>query len=953
VPREPYRGFFERYLGELPFPNGNGDVEVLCVFHQEDTPSLVINLEHGGFNCFGCNTKGDAYAFAIEVLDIDFRSAKKMVDIVVSNEEGNGSLNQYHFPGLIQESLVFQWHQALMNSTDLMDYLQGGKRGLNKETIQLFRLGWDGQRITIPIRNRYGQVVNVRRYDRHEADPSKKFLNYKQGYGTVRLFPRHMLQYPELVIAEGEWDAMLSIQMGIPTITQTGGAGTWKREWNEYFKDKVIAVTYDVDDAGRIGSQNVAGNLTSVAKAVHVVQLPLAEPPGADLTNYFLDGGQTQADFLELLRKTPVWTPAKQKAEPTVEPGPETVQKVPLELAREAQYTNKVITFDALCMGKDTSPYTVPKKVEWKCEVYGSRKICGGCSLGSNGQVTQNIGPTANVLDLIRVAKSNKQATLASWAGVAKCPMPSFTEIDTQVVEEVLFTEHVDAMTFSKTEESKHVVQNAFSIADKETIHTNRSYAVTGVGVPDPWQQKLTFIVQKATPLQDSVETYRMSPEMRERLNKHVAISEESVEAIEDRIATINADHSHNVTHIFGREDVHTIVDLTYHSVRGFMFERELIPRGWLDTLVIGDTRTGKSETASELVHHYGLGEVVLAEQASIAGIIGGLQQVGDKRFYLTWGKIPMNDSRLVVLDEVSGLEVEDLAQLSGIRSSGVAELTKIVSERTYARTRLLWLSNPRTGHALRTYSPGVKAVPELIGKSEDVARFDLAMAAATDEVDPAEIHRQRSRTDVPEHVYDSDLCKELILWVWSRKPGQVVFYPETITTIYKHALELGREYSSEIPLIEPASIHIKLARISAAVAGRVFSTDEGPGEQVVVKPVHVEFAVKFLNKVYSQPAFDYYSFSKSRRSQEEKAREKTPEVVEYIGLFPEVADLIQLNDMITAADIEEQLAMDRPVVKEHLAFFAKTRMITRVQGGYRKTPVLIDIFRKLRNGTS
>jgi len=344
---------------------------------------------------------------------------------------------------------------------------------------------------------------------------------------------------------------------------------------------------------------------------------------------------------------------------------------------------------------------------------------------------------------------------------------------------------------------------------------------------------------------------------------------------------------------------------------------------------------------------------VVLAEQSSIAGIIGGLQQVGDKRFYLTWGKIPMNDSRLVVLDEVSGLEVEDLAQLSGIRSSGVAELTKIVSEKTYARTRLIWLSNPRTGSSLRTYSPGVKAVVELIGKSEDVARFDLAMAASTDEVDPAEIHYQRARTEIPEHIYTQDLCKQLILWAWSRKPTQVIFWPETITTIYRHALSLGKTFSPEIPLIESASIHIKLARIAAAVAARVFSTDETTGQSVVVKPIHVEYAVQFLMSIYSNPAFDYYGFSQGRIMQEDKARGFWKEVTDYALLFPEVAELIATNDVVSAADLEEQLALERTVVKDHLAFYAKTRMIQRQPGGYRKTPVLIELFRKMRNGST
>ena len=946
---ERYRAFFQRFLGDLDDPNSNDDVTVLCIFHDDHNPSLVVNLETGQYNCFVCHNRGDSINFLIETLDIDFKTAKKIVQQYETDPDLRPEV--FHIPGIIPEATIQGWHEALLTAKSLMQWLLE-KKGINSDTVTNNRLGWDGTRITIPIRNKFGQVVNVRRYDRN-AQGNDKFMNYATGWGTARLFPADMLQQAQLLICEGEWDALLAGQLGLPAITNTGGAGTWKKEWNDRFEGKTVVICYDVDQAGRDGSRKVAEALWGVAKTIFVLQLPLSEPPGADISNYFLDGGQTREDLLELIKRTSPYAPPKPKTGPTPLPPAGSVQQVPLEQAREARYIHKPVQFDALCMGKDTSPYIVPKTVEWKCEVYGSRKICGGCSLGGNGQLTQSVGSTVNILDLIRVAKTQKQGTLSSWAGVAKCPMPTFEETETQIVEEVLFTEHIDAMSFEKEEESRHIVQNAFNIADKEAIHTNRSYRVAAVGVPDPWQQKITFIVQGVEPLQDTVESFKLPEGGFERLSQHFSVPEDTVEALDARFQAINDDHSHNVSHIFGRSDLHTFIDLVYHSVRGFYFERELIPRGWLDALVIGDTRTGKSETATELVHHYGVGEMVLAEQASIAGLIGGLQQVGDKRFYLTWGKIPMNDSRLVVLDEVSGLEVEDIAQFSGIRSSGVAELTKIVSEKTYSRTRLLWLSNPRTGAALRTYSPGVKAVVELIGKSEDVARFDIAMAAATDEVDPSEIHTQRAREDIPKHVYTSDVCKELVLWVWSRKPTQIHFLPETIATIYKHALILGRSYSSEIPLVESASIHVKIARIAAAVAGRTFSTEDG--ENLIVKPVHVEFAVKFINYVYSKQSFDYRGFSQAKISAEQKALEHTEEVLEYVAAFPEVTDLIRHNDIIQAADLEEQLAIDRPVVKDHLAFFSRTRMIARGTGGYRKTPVFIQLLRGLdgvsRNG--
>src|SRR5262249_6498954 len=42
----------------------NGRGLVLCLFHQEKTPSLSINLEKGVFHCFGCGLSGGVKRFA-------------------------------------------------------------------------------------------------------------------------------------------------------------------------------------------------------------------------------------------------------------------------------------------------------------------------------------------------------------------------------------------------------------------------------------------------------------------------------------------------------------------------------------------------------------------------------------------------------------------------------------------------------------------------------------------------------------------------------------------------------------------------------------------------------------------------------------------------------------------------------------------------------------------------
>ncbi len=46
------------------FTPRNGRGVILCLFHEEKTPSLSIDLEKGVFHCFGCDAGGGVKDFA-------------------------------------------------------------------------------------------------------------------------------------------------------------------------------------------------------------------------------------------------------------------------------------------------------------------------------------------------------------------------------------------------------------------------------------------------------------------------------------------------------------------------------------------------------------------------------------------------------------------------------------------------------------------------------------------------------------------------------------------------------------------------------------------------------------------------------------------------------------------------------------------------------------------------
>jgi hypothetical protein len=183
-------------------------------------------------------------------------------------------------------------------------------------------------------------------------------------------------------------------------------------------------------------------------------------------------------------------------------------------------------------------------------------------------------------------------------------------------------------------------------------------------------------------------------------------------------------------------------------------------------------------------------------------------------------------------------------------------------------------------------------------------------------------------------------------LWAWSRTPEQIVFTDAAVLKILEYAKLQGKMFSPTIPLIEGANHRIKLARIAVAVAARVFSTDE-TGEKVIVDVDHVVFAAEFLERIYSKPSFDYARFSAREIRDTEVANTQREDTLNYLTMYPDVANLFDSQEYIWPKHFEEQLGLSREATQEHVSYFIRNRMIKEHQNrGYRKTPAFISLLR-------
>ena len=415
-----------------------------------------------------------------------------------------------------------------------------------------------------------------------------------------------------------------------------------------------------------------------------------------------------------------------------------------------------------------------------------------------------------------------------------------------------------------------------------------------------------------------------------------------SLKNIEDKLHEIYNDLACNVTHIYNRQDLHLVIDLAYHSPIRIIYDRKVIKKGYPEVLIIGDTRTGKTQCAEALQAHYGVGVIAGGESMSFAGLVGGCQQLG-KHWSVTWGKIPQNNRRLVIIDEAGGMSELDIAKMSRIRSQGIAEITKIQSQQTEARTRLIWLANPRAQMTVNEFSSGVDVIQSLVSFPEDIARWDCALVVSKDEIDFSAM-ATRDKVDVP-HIYTSDLCKSLVLWAWTREEKEVEITKEAEDVCFELAERMCKKYCSDFTLVNDAEQRIKLIRLATALAARLYSTPDG--KKLVVFPNHVTYIYNFLNRIYDSKYFKFDTWSVNQTAGSKLVNiAEVEEFCKSIGKWGCLKFLEQKT--MRCREVEEYLGISADEAKAKLSKLLLNNAMRRAKGDYyAKSPEFNAMLRK------
>ena len=833
-----------------------------CPFHKEKTPSFTVNEETGEWYCHAGCGGGAEKEFIAKYYD-------------VSNEVAKYALSYYSQHGSMPfptEEQIESWHKNLCNMPREIEAMS--EYGWTKQIVDDLHIGFYDDRIIIPIKSRTGYWVNARRYlpvhRRNSDSHNAKCLNIRK-LGQKRYYPYEAFDEDKIYVVEGEKDCIAARAQGFNAVTSTGGSAIPSEEIY-LFKNKDVVLMLDTDSVGKRNVKNYVTLLKGVARSIQIVELPVK-----DFADYYreyknVDIEQYTRDYAEV-----------QQAE-------ESVEATDITLVR-SEFTENLNTWVKLnkmsVSGVEPKIYTVPTKLKVVCKNAACSKPCPlAFSNSSDAAQYVDVDPR-QMLQFIDSADSAQDTFLRKLYG---CRSITAEPVDYINCQKVIFQE--SASFIDGLEESSFESRYGIYMYTDFRLNATLKYNFEACRVTDPRTQKNYYMIRSAENLgmlrpvvnEDNFEKFR-------KVARESSNFQELINTYYDEWMPALA--------IEGRPDLFGALILTYCSVTEIPWQAGII-KGWLDTMVIGDTRTGKSQMAQRLVKTLGMGGYINGENARRTGVIGGVQRFGDS-WVITWGAIPMNDRGLLIIDEASGLEVDDIKDLSSTRSSGAVTLNKIVKGEARARTRLIWLSNPRSGRNLADfYWKGYGAFQEFIPVAEDQARYDLVLTAAREDIDVLD-------------GIDSEVQPKVEPWIdlfnaaWGL-PAEDIIFPQGFKAKVKEVSHrINDEYGGG-PLIVGVAVHEKLLRICCAVAVLCGEIHEG---KLYVAEKHLEWAYEFLKMTLEKESFAYADYIREFKRAQSKKTENVKFIRGLLSVHPALRILLS-SSSFKGFQFQEILGIDR-----------------------------------------
>jgi len=326
------REALQRLGREAPQPSSDGWVTVRCLNpdHAENDPSCRVNLESGGWKCFGCGRSGNIVELVMMAKGLSQTETRDWLSKNVGSSLATPSKpTNEHAKANTELALATDAKERELTLQEIEDKLAKAQKitreyakadgwfrhvmGISLRTVERFGLAYykgdwgdvfRGLRILFPVRDEGGHLLTVLGYN-----PQKhpKILPLRKGMGS-HLFPLDQLpkEIDSILIVEGLRDCVIAYEHGLVAVTGTAGAGCFKQEWSTILRNRGVKqaiILYDHDPAGERGAAKVATQVSLVGIQALIAKWPEGSPVKFDLADWFVSGRTVDELRTEVLDK--------------------------------------------------------------------------------------------------------------------------------------------------------------------------------------------------------------------------------------------------------------------------------------------------------------------------------------------------------------------------------------------------------------------------------------------------------------------------------------------------------------------------------------------------------------------------------------------------------------------------------------------------------------------------
>lgn len=920
---------------DLVFPDlVMGENTVSCPFHSEKTPSMQINTLQKIYHCFGCNAHGTENDFISQYYKIGRDQTSAFKEILFKSD----SVADY-------EAFARSGEEYKSNYT----YLELRKLGISEYTLEKLQVGsevtstvddefgtieikpnLESTRLVFPIIMK-DRVIDYRTYTM-DKDVKPKSTS-KSGVPAGLVLPHHLWvdDMSPTIVCEGEKDMAVARDHGYNAIS-LGGCNNIPTKMLEFFKDRQIYIVYDNDNPGRAGALKLASALYSVTKHVYIANIgDYVKEDKEDITDFFIKYKYTTDDFDQMLENAKIFDSYAQ--EQFIK---DSYPEVSLNEASTV-YLGKTVRSNIQVMATYEDQYSVPSYAVFTKENVGgkeeyNRKRKGDTEYWSlqKSNFDDILVLTDNNLKKAQIHDNLKQ--LIGWG------FEEYVKVSSSMPK-TIFKACVADCTESIT--VKDVKRTEFTCYTDVKLEAGKNYQLIYKVVPHPYKgQQQVLIVLEVKESGDVVTSFEVTSDVIDDLKEFQKYSFKELVDKQKAYVKFNVDAR-----------LLEFIDLWYHTPKEFNFGYMTNLRGYLDGLIITESRVGKSSTAQALSKIYGLGAIasLAGSSATPAGLIGGSAKAGSSS-QIRPGLIPRNHNRAIIFEELAKAKYTLMPELTDIRSSGMVRINRTSGDLTLpASVRMLFLSNPKTEdegtiRPILAYPNGIEIVKPLIGAVEDIARFDFIyiLGDTPQEIDPL--------WSPPEGFTEKQL-QTRIRWIWSRECNQIQISPEMQKYIVERSKEFNDKYSCSVKIFSTETWK-KLARLAIAIAGYMVSTDI-QFNNIIVQKRHVDIATLLLQSIYDNQIFKLKEFVTEERKQVSCTLHDIELAREMYTRYPSLIQYLENNNNIAKNTLLTISGLDINVFNEAIKRLAQDSFITMTQFKIFPTPKLLIAVKKARSGST